>query len=118
VSYELFVALSGSFLDLVFIRFHPYQNSSLHKSGEENLKPHFYGPYRVIRRVGEVAYTLELPEGIIIHVLHVVCLKKALGQHLTTSTDHPPLYEEGKLVLSPERIVDVQERRLRSYFLS
>jgi hypothetical protein len=29
-------------------------------------------------------------------------------------TDLPPLDEEGKLVLSPERIVDVREWRLRS----
>jgi hypothetical protein len=30
------------------------------------------------------------------------------------STDLPPLDEEGQLVLTPERIVDVRERRLRS----
>jgi hypothetical protein len=69
----------------------------------------------VIKRVREVAYELELPEGSRIHnIFHVSCLKKALGQQVTPSTDLPPLDEEGQLVLTPERIIDIRERRLRS----
>jgi hypothetical protein len=70
----------------VFLRLQPYRQSSLKKSGAEKLKPQFYGPYRVTRRVGEVAYELEFLEGSKIHNLfHVSCLKKALGQQITTS---------------------------------
>jgi hypothetical protein len=47
--------------DLVFLRLQPYRQSSLKRSGAKKLKPKFYGPYRVIRRIGEVAYELELP---------------------------------------------------------
>jgi hypothetical protein len=87
----------------------------LKRSGAKKLKPRFYGPYRVIRRVGEVAYELELPEDSRIHnVFHVSCLKKALGQQVTTSAELPPLDEEGQLVLNPDKIVDVKERRLSS----
>jgi hypothetical protein len=53
--------------DLVFLRLQPYRQSSLKKSGAEKLKPRFYGPYRIIRRVGEVAYELELPKESKIH---------------------------------------------------
>lgn len=101
--------------DLVFLRLQPYRQSSLKKSSVEKLKPRFYGPYRVIRRVGEVAYELELPEGSKIHnVFHVSCLKKVMGQQASTATELPPLDEEGQLELNPEDILDVRERRLRS----
>jgi hypothetical protein len=86
---------------------------SLKKSGEEKLKPHFYSPYKVIRRVGEVAYEMEVLEGSRIHnTFHVSCLNKELGQQVIASTDLPPLDEEGQLVLTPYSIVDVREWRL------
>jgi hypothetical protein len=79
------------------------------------LKPQFYGSYRVVRRVGEVAYELELLEGSKIHnVFHVSYLKKAVGQQVTTSAKLALLDEEGRLVLILEEILDVRERRLRS----
>jgi len=66
--------------DLVYLQLQLYQQASLKQKGAEKLKPHFYGPYRVIRRIGQVAYELELPQGSKIHnVFHVSCLKKALG---------------------------------------
>jgi hypothetical protein len=104
--------------DLFFLRLHPYKHFSLNKSGTNKLKPHFYGPCRVIMRVEEVTYELELLEGSNIHnIFHVSCLKKALGQEVTTSVDLPPLDEEGKPALTPEKIVDVRERRLQSRFI-
>jgi hypothetical protein len=67
--------------DLVFLRLQSYRQSSLKKSGAEKMKPRFYRPYKVIMRVGEVAYELELPEGRKIHnTFHVSFLKKALDQ--------------------------------------
>jgi hypothetical protein len=100
--------------DLVFLRLQPYKHSSLKKSGKNKLKPHIYEPYRVIRRVKEVEYELELSEGNKIHnFFHVSFLKKVLGQHVTTSTYIPPLDEEGKLFMTSEMIIDVKERRMR-----
>jgi hypothetical protein len=72
--------------DLVFLRLQPYRKSSLKESRAEKLKPRFYGPYRIMRRVGEVTYDLELPEGRKIHnVFHMSCLKKVVGQFINTS---------------------------------
>jgi hypothetical protein len=81
----------------------------------EKLKPRFYRPYRIQRRIGEVAYELELPKRCRVHnIFHVSCLKKALGQHVVTSTKLPPLDEEEQLVLIPEEILEGRERRLRN----
>ena len=85
------------------------------QKGVEKLKPHFYGPYMVIRRIGEVAYELELPTGSRIHnIFHVSCLKKALGKQVTATEELPPTDDEGHLVLQPEAIIDTRERQLRS----
>jgi hypothetical protein len=98
---------------LVFLRLKPYRQSSLKKSGAEKLKPRFYGPYKFIRRVGEVVYELELPEGSKIHnVFHVSCLKKAVGQQVSISEEMPPLDEEGQLELVLEEVLERRERRV------
>jgi hypothetical protein len=77
----------------------------LKKSGVEKLKPFFYGCYRIMHRVGEVAYELELPEGRKIHnMFHVSCLKKVVGQFINTSEELPPLDEEGQLKLVSEEV--------------
>ena len=85
----------------------PYKKSTLKRSGVDKLKPTFYGPYKFIRKVGEVAYELELPPNRKIHnVFHVSCLKKFLGQKTIVSTELPPLDDEEKLVLIPKEVLD------------
>ena len=101
--------------DLVYLCLQPYKQSTLKQKGAEKLKPRFYGPYKVIKHVGEVAYELELPAGSRIHtIFHVSFLKKALGQQVTATMEFSPTDDEGHLVLQPEAILDTQERQLRS----
>jgi hypothetical protein len=38
--------------DLVYLRLQPYRQASIKRSGEEKLQPHFFGPYRINRKVG------------------------------------------------------------------
>ena len=67
----------------------------------------------MIRKVGEATYQLELPMGSKIHnAFHVSCLKKVVGQQISASDILPPLYDEGQLVLIPEKILRTRERRL------
>ena len=101
--------------DLVFPRLQSCRQSTLKQKGVEKLKPRFYGPYRVIWKVGVVAYELELPLGSRVHnIFHVSYLKKVLGQQVITVTKLPPMDDEGHLVLQPEAILDSRERHLRS----
>ena len=91
--------------DMVFLRLQPYKQSSLKVSGAEKLKLRFYGPYRILRRIGEVAYEVELLENSKIHnIFHVSRLKRVLKKHINHCVDLPPLDNEGKLVLEPETI--------------
>ena len=65
----------------------------------------------MIRKVGEVAYELELPTGSKIdYVFHVSCLKKVIGNHIQVLETLPPLDDEGQLTLVPERILKTRER--------
>ena len=67
--------------NLVYLRLHPYKQTSLKRNGEKKLKQIYYGPFKVIQKIGEVSYELELPEGSKIHnVFNVSYLKKAIGQ--------------------------------------
>ena len=58
--------------NMVFICLHPYKQSSLKLKGHEKLAPNFYGPYKVLQKIGSVAYKLELPPSCI----HLVFLKQ------------------------------------------
>jgi hypothetical protein len=101
--------------DVVYLRVQPLRPSPWRRGGAERMRPRLFGPFRVVQRDGEVAYELELPEGSQCHsVYHVSCLQRAWGPHVTTSNELPPTDERGQMLLTPEEIMDVRERRLRS----
>jgi hypothetical protein len=83
--------------DWVFLRLQPFRRKSMSKKLGK-LSPKFYGPYKVIQRVGMVAYKLELPEGACIHpVFHVSFLKAKLGETITPISRLPPTDALGHL---------------------
>ena len=69
---------SGEF---VFVKLQPYKQLSARQGLYSKLAKRYYGPFPIIRRVGAVAYELQLPEHAKIHnVFHVSALKLAQGQ--------------------------------------
>ena len=89
--------------DLVFVKIQPYVQSSLAPHSNQKLAFKFFGPFRVLARVGAVAYKLELPVSSSVHpVFHVSQLKKLVGTHHSI-TSHPP--SEVVLWSVPERIL-------------
>ena len=70
------------------------------------LAPRFFGPYRVMERIGLVAYKLHLPTGLLIHdVFHVSLLKKKLGPISPTCQTLPPVSDTSEILPQPEEIL-------------
>jgi len=58
--------------DMVFLRLQPYIQTTLAHRANQKLSFKYFGPFKVIARVGSVAYTLELPATSAIHpMFHV-----------------------------------------------
>jgi hypothetical protein len=70
-----------------FLKVQPYVQSSLAARANQKLAFKFFGPYRVLARVGSVAYKFYLPSSSSVHpVFHVSQLKKLVGDpHQVTS---------------------------------
>ncbi|XP_070037340.1 uncharacterized protein [Nicotiana tomentosiformis] len=100
--------------DWVFLKVSPMKGvMRFGKKGK--YSPHYIRPYRIMRRIGQVAYELELPQELdVIHlVFHVSMLKKFMGDpSLVVPTEiigvkDSPTYEE-----IPVAILDRQIRKL------
>jgi hypothetical protein len=92
---------------MVYLKLQPYRHTSL--SIHKSLKLHskYYGPFRILERIGKVAYKLLLPEGCQLHpVFHVSQLKKHLGPHVVPTPDLPLIDAKGNIKVAPVAILD------------
>jgi hypothetical protein len=98
----------------VFFRLHPHKKNSLKDDHYQKLAPKFYGPYTILKCVGQVTYQLALPSHSNLHfVFHVSFLNKVIGTKCQTQTNLPDLDEEGSIWLQPQAVLDQHEHRLR-----
>jgi hypothetical protein len=83
---------------------------SLKQAKKDNkLSPKYYGPYKVLQKIGTMTYKLEVPVSSHMHpVFHVSCLKKVIVNNISVQTIFLELDEEGKIVLEPEAITDTR----------
>ena len=74
----------------VYLKVRRFQQHLFSPGPISKLSPKFYGPFRILARVGPVAYRLQLPEGVGLHpVFHVSLLKKSIGSADTASRTLP-----------------------------
>ncbi|KAK6150905.1 hypothetical protein DH2020_015837 [Rehmannia glutinosa] len=101
--------------DEVFLRLSPWKGLINPKKGDK-LSPRYVGPYKILQRIGKLAYRLDLPTPYTgMHdVFHVSRLKKYQPdpEHIITR-DTPPLMVNLSYIERPIRIIDQQIRQLR-----
>ena len=98
--------------DWVYLRLQPYKQQSLVVKGFNKLSPRFFGPYKVLERIGEVAYKLDLPLDSAIHPVFLVsCLKAKLGTHNISISQLPAVNSQG--ILTPKPAAVVQSRTIQ-----
>ncbi|WMV09970.1 hypothetical protein MTR67_003355 [Solanum verrucosum] len=81
------------------------------------LSPRYIRPYRIVKRVGNVAYELELPQELAaVHpVFHISMLKKSIGDpSLIIPTENIGINDSLSYEEIPVQILDRQVRRLRT----
>jgi len=93
--------------DWVYIKLHPYRQTSLKSHAFQKLSAKFFGPFQILARVGPVAYTLQLPPDSKIHpTFHISQLKKKLGSHIVSATLPEIHVDAGHILLTPQAILD------------
>jgi hypothetical protein len=96
--------------DMAYLKMQPYRMAAFGLRGAIKLHSKFYGPFRVIQKVGNRAYKLLLPEGVQIHpVFHVSQLKKHVGSHVVPCPDLPLITPEGKIKTTPQAVLETRQ---------
>lgn len=95
--------LQFSVVDMVCLKLQ-HRCKSLPCRPFEKLAPRYFRPYKIVARIGEVAYKLQLPPEAIIHpVFHVSQLKRAIGSTKASPTFPTPLTEDLEMLVEPAR---------------
>jgi hypothetical protein len=94
----------------VFLKLRPHRQQSVVQRIHQKLAPRFFGPYQVIKKIGQVAYKLQLPADSRIHAtFHVSQLKKAVGNY-KPSTELPVSLEVDKGNIIPAKVLSWRDK--------
>ncbi|KAJ1293165.1 hypothetical protein BS78_01G047300 [Paspalum vaginatum] len=92
--------------DLVYLKLQPHIQSSVAPRSNNKLLFRFYGPFKVLQRVGAVAYKLELPPLSRIHpVIHVSQLKRHVPAPTEVTTDLSSVPTDPDHIRSPVAVL-------------
>jgi hypothetical protein len=88
----------------VWLRLLQRSVASLPAQSHSKLGPRFFGPFKIVARVGDVAYKLQLQAGARLHdVFHVRLLKKYCGEEKVGPGTLSPIWH-GRACLEPGEV--------------
>jgi hypothetical protein len=93
--------------DQVLLKLQPYTQSSVANRPFPKLAFKYFGPYKVLERIGAVAYRLELPANSLIHnVFHISQLKPFHADYTPVYDELPVLTDLEAAAVVPATIID------------
>ncbi|MCO5610193.1 hypothetical protein L7F22_064429 [Adiantum nelumboides] len=103
--------------DFVFLKV-PATSKTMKTGKCDKLSPRYCGPFKILKKLGDVAYKLELPESFQVHpVFHISRLKKSIhGLENVVSPDIlVDLIEPPKISCEPKTILGYRDTRHKVY---
>ncbi|GJT55082.1 hypothetical protein Tco_0990136 [Tanacetum coccineum] len=101
--------------DMVLLKVSPWKGA-MHFGKRRKLSQRYIGPFRILARIGPVAYTLELPEELkgIHSTFHVLNLKKCLAEDdIVVLMDEIQLDDKLHMIAEAVEIVYREVKRLK-----
>lgn len=91
----------------MYLRLQPHRQTSVAHRQNHKLSRRFYGPFRIVARIGLVAYKLDLPSDARIHdVFHVSKLKRCHGEPSTHSIPLLAQFVNDQPLLQPASVLN------------
>ncbi|KAF3678741.1 hypothetical protein FXO37_04239 [Capsicum annuum] len=94
---------------MVYLKLQPYRQSSIALRKSSKLSYKYYGPYKIISKIGLVAYKLQLSaEAKVYPVFHVSFLKKKVGSKVVVQSTLPMTTDDGQFLVKPVAVLQQQ----------
>lgn len=92
----------------IYLKLQPYRQQYVAYRKSMKLAPRFFGPYQIIKHIGDVAYRLEVPPDSKIHNVFHVCMLRCYRRSVTHSLAAiPPMNGEAmELLHRPDSILE------------